>query len=134
MQASADASRSITVLPAPKDVDPHVLVWKGASVLGKMDGVADLWLTAADWVCALFEMYEPLLSIPRRTFWVCADFVSGASSCKQAIRGVICEIVFYVPLVAIIQERRNGCRKVRCIRVSSVSLDFIYHALREGVF
>ncbi|KZV74529.1 actin-like ATPase domain-containing protein [Peniophora sp. CONT] len=44
-----EATRSITVLPVPKDVDPHVLVWKGASVLGKMDGVADLWLTAADW-------------------------------------------------------------------------------------
>ncbi|VDB94262.1 unnamed protein product [Peniophora sp. CBMAI 1063] len=49
MQSYPDASRSITVLPAPKEVDPHVLVWKGASVLGKMDGVADLWLTAADW-------------------------------------------------------------------------------------
>ena len=50
MQAHPDMQRSITVLPVPKDVDPHVLVWKGASVLGKMDGVADLWLTAADWV------------------------------------------------------------------------------------
>ena len=45
-----DMSRAITVLPTPKEVDARDLVWKGASVLGKMDGVADLWLTATDWV------------------------------------------------------------------------------------
>ncbi|KAI0064006.1 actin-like ATPase domain-containing protein [Artomyces pyxidatus] len=39
----------VQIIPPPKDVDPRVLVWKGAAVLGKMDGVADLWLTAADW-------------------------------------------------------------------------------------
>ncbi|KII85873.1 hypothetical protein PLICRDRAFT_700670 [Plicaturopsis crispa FD-325 SS-3] len=39
----------VQILPPPKDVDPRVLVWKGAAVLGKMDGVADLWLTGADW-------------------------------------------------------------------------------------
>ncbi|EMD39130.1 hypothetical protein CERSUDRAFT_112814 [Gelatoporia subvermispora B] len=39
----------VQVVPAPKDVDPSILAWKGAAVLGKMDGVTDLWLTAADW-------------------------------------------------------------------------------------
>ncbi|OCH96264.1 actin-like ATPase domain-containing protein [Obba rivulosa] len=39
----------VQVVPAPKDVDPRVLAWKGAAVLGKMDGVADLWVTPADW-------------------------------------------------------------------------------------
>lgn len=41
----------VQIIPPPKDVDPRVLVWKGAAVLGKMDGVADLWVTAEDWVC-----------------------------------------------------------------------------------
>jgi actin-related protein 8 len=41
----------VQIIPAPKDVDPAILAWKGASVLGKMDGVADLWVTASDWVC-----------------------------------------------------------------------------------
>ncbi|KAI9060920.1 actin-like ATPase domain-containing protein [Trametes sanguinea] len=39
----------VQIIPPPKDVDPRILVWKGAAVLGKMDGVADLWITAADW-------------------------------------------------------------------------------------
>ncbi|KAA1469027.1 actin-like ATPase domain-containing protein [Dentipellis sp. KUC8613] len=39
----------VQIIPPPKDVDPRVLVWKGAAVLGKMDGVADLWVTPADW-------------------------------------------------------------------------------------
>ncbi|KDQ61367.1 hypothetical protein JAAARDRAFT_203897 [Jaapia argillacea MUCL 33604] len=39
----------VQIIPPPKDVDPRVLAWKGAAVLGKMDGVADLWLTPSDW-------------------------------------------------------------------------------------
>ena len=42
----------VQIIPPPKDVDPRVLAWKGAAVLGKMDGVADLWVTGADWVSA----------------------------------------------------------------------------------
>ena len=41
----------VQIIPAPKEVDPRMLSWKGAAVLGKMDAVADLWVTAADWVC-----------------------------------------------------------------------------------
>ena len=40
----------VQIIPPPKGVDPRVLVWKGAAVLGKMDGVSDLCLTAAEWV------------------------------------------------------------------------------------
>lgn len=40
----------VQIIPPPKGVDPRVLVWKGAAVLGKMDGVSDLWLTAMEWV------------------------------------------------------------------------------------
>ncbi|KIK95252.1 hypothetical protein PAXRUDRAFT_827189 [Paxillus rubicundulus Ve08.2h10] len=39
----------VQIIPPPKDVDPRVLAWKGAAVLGKMDSVADLWLTPTDW-------------------------------------------------------------------------------------
>ncbi|KAF9240697.1 hypothetical protein BU15DRAFT_87583 [Melanogaster broomeanus] len=39
----------VQIIPPPKDIDPKVLAWKGAAVLGKMDSVADLWLTPADW-------------------------------------------------------------------------------------
>ncbi|KAH9940809.1 actin-like ATPase domain-containing protein [Epithele typhae] len=39
----------VQIIPPPKDVDPRVLAWKGAAVLGKMEGVADLWVTGADW-------------------------------------------------------------------------------------
>ncbi|KAH8116481.1 actin-like ATPase domain-containing protein [Phellopilus nigrolimitatus] len=39
----------VQIIPPPKDVDPRMLIWKGAAVLGKMDAVSDLWLTAADW-------------------------------------------------------------------------------------
>ncbi|KAI0741338.1 actin-like ATPase domain-containing protein [Daedaleopsis nitida] len=39
----------VQIIPPPKDVDPRILAWKGAAVLGKMDGVADLWVTSADW-------------------------------------------------------------------------------------
>lgn len=39
----------VQIIPPPKDVDPRALAWKGGAVLGKMDGVADLWITADDW-------------------------------------------------------------------------------------
>ncbi|KZT27931.1 actin-like ATPase domain-containing protein [Neolentinus lepideus HHB14362 ss-1] len=39
----------VQIIPPPKDVDPQVLQWKGAAVLGKMEGVSDLWLTPKDW-------------------------------------------------------------------------------------
>ncbi|KAL5512963.1 ARP8 [Sanghuangporus vaninii] len=39
----------VQIIPPPKDIDPRMLSWKGAAVLGKMDGVSDLWVTGADW-------------------------------------------------------------------------------------
>jgi actin-related protein 8 len=48
----------VQIIPPPKDVDPRVLAWKGAAVLGKMDSVADLWLTPMDWVCAALHIDE----------------------------------------------------------------------------
>ncbi|KAJ6518873.1 hypothetical protein C8R45DRAFT_949593 [Mycena sanguinolenta] len=39
----------VQIIPPPKEVEPMVLAWKGAAVLGKMDGVSELWVTPADW-------------------------------------------------------------------------------------
>lgn len=44
----------VQVIPPPKDVDKRVLVWKGAGVLGRMEGVSELWVTGTDWVCFFF--------------------------------------------------------------------------------
>lgn len=41
----------VQIIPPPKEVDPRVLAWKGAAVLGKMDSVAELWVSPSDWVC-----------------------------------------------------------------------------------
>jgi hypothetical protein len=43
----------VQIIPPPKEVDPRVLAWKGAAVLGKMDSVSDLWVTKSDWVSQL---------------------------------------------------------------------------------
>lgn len=40
----------VQIIPPPKDVDKRVLTWKGASVLGRMEGVTEMWVTGADWV------------------------------------------------------------------------------------
>ncbi|KAG6891193.1 hypothetical protein C0995_008445 [Termitomyces sp. Mi166 len=46
----------VQIIPPPKEVDPVVLAWKGAAVLGKMDGVSDLWVTQSDWVAISFGL------------------------------------------------------------------------------
>jgi actin-related protein 8 len=54
----------VQIIPPPKDVDPKFLAWKGAAVLGKMDSVADLWLTPADWVrISVYNLFRPCLII-----------------------------------------------------------------------
>ena len=40
----------VQIRPPPKEVDPRVLAWKGAAVLGKMDSVSELWVSPSDWV------------------------------------------------------------------------------------
>lgn len=54
----------VQVIPPPKDVDKRVLTWKGASVLGRMEGVTDMWVTGADWVSGLALCYSTPLTIP----------------------------------------------------------------------
>jgi hypothetical protein len=65
----------VQIIPPPKEVDPSVLVWKGSAVLGKMEGVSELWVTKADWVCPFIgqsplpHTHSPSLS--QRTSWGC---------------------------------------------------------------
>ena len=62
----------VQIIPPPKDVDPRVLVWKGGAVLGKMDGVADLWVTPADWVSIdVARMSSGSLTLACRSYLVC---------------------------------------------------------------
>ncbi|KAI4518592.1 actin-like ATPase domain-containing protein [Schizophyllum commune Loenen D] len=44
-----DDTLRASVVQLGKDVDRTALVWKGAAVLGKMEGVSELWVTPADW-------------------------------------------------------------------------------------
>ena len=45
-----DDTLRASVVQLGNDVDRTALVWKGAAVLGKMEGVSELWVTPADWV------------------------------------------------------------------------------------
>lgn len=62
----------VQIIPPPKEVDPVVLAWKGAGVLGKMDGVSDLWVTQADWVGVFFFASAlTVINLDPRISWVC---------------------------------------------------------------
>ncbi|KAI8969925.1 hypothetical protein BDF20DRAFT_907521 [Mycotypha africana] len=39
----------VEVLPAPRELDPEVLVWKGASVMAKLDSAKDMWIGQKEW-------------------------------------------------------------------------------------
>lgn len=39
----------VEVLPAPRELDPEVLVWKGASVMSKLDTAKDMWIGSKEW-------------------------------------------------------------------------------------
>ena len=59
----------VQIIPPPKEVDPRVLAWKGAAVLGKMDSVSDLWMTKADWVSRIGHTLLCLICFSR-ILWV----------------------------------------------------------------
>ena len=48
----------VQIIPPPKEVDPRVLTWKGAAVLGKMDSVSELWVTPSDWVSPKYRRFH----------------------------------------------------------------------------
>ncbi|KAI8099459.1 uncharacterized protein BX664DRAFT_253659 [Halteromyces radiatus] len=41
---------NVEVLPAPRELDPQILVWKGASVLCKLDIAKDMWIGESEWL------------------------------------------------------------------------------------
>ncbi|AQZ16677.1 ARP8 (YOR141C) [Zygosaccharomyces parabailii] len=48
-QGNGDHTLPVSVLPPPRDMDPAMLVWKGASVLAQIKLVEELYLTGTDW-------------------------------------------------------------------------------------
>lgn len=49
LAARVPALSTTTIVPAPRDIDPRILAWKGISVLCKLDSVSDLWIRREDW-------------------------------------------------------------------------------------
>ncbi|PVG04564.1 actin-like ATPase domain-containing protein [Serendipita vermifera] len=39
----------ITVVQNPKELDPRVIIWKGASILARLDTSSEFWVSAKDW-------------------------------------------------------------------------------------
>ena len=39
----------VEVVPAPRELDPEVLVWKGATVMAKLDSAKDMWIGPKEW-------------------------------------------------------------------------------------
>ncbi|KAJ1559223.1 actin-like protein arp8, partial [Nowakowskiella sp. JEL0078] len=48
--AEATPMVSVQVLSSPRDLDPHMLVWKGASVLVRLESVSYLWVGRSEWI------------------------------------------------------------------------------------
>lgn len=50
LQTSAPKfSKEVLVSPPPREIDPQVLVWKGASIFGKLQGTNDTWISQLEW-------------------------------------------------------------------------------------
>ncbi|CAO3613472.1 unnamed protein product [Cunninghamella echinulata] len=47
--ARSSMIENVEVLPAPRELDPQLLVWKGASVLCKLDVAKDMWVGETEW-------------------------------------------------------------------------------------
>jgi len=41
--------KEVIVAPPPREIDPQVLVWKGASIFGKLQGTNDTWISGVEW-------------------------------------------------------------------------------------
>ncbi|KAG0173952.1 actin-like protein arp8 [Apophysomyces sp. BC1034] len=47
--AQSASIERVEILPAPRELDPRLLVWKGASVLSKLDTAKDMWIGEEEW-------------------------------------------------------------------------------------
>ncbi|KAG9103247.1 actin-like protein arp8 [Ceratobasidium sp. 370] len=64
----------VQVVPAPKDIDPRVLSWKGAAVLAKLEALNDMWISGGDWdMLGMRALRERTLFIARTDFHSAAN-------------------------------------------------------------
>ena len=42
-------SGHFAIVPAPREIDPRELAWKGISTLSKLDVANELWIRREDW-------------------------------------------------------------------------------------
>ena len=47
--AQRAAIERVEVLPAPRELDPRLLMWKGASVLSKLETAKEMWIGEQEW-------------------------------------------------------------------------------------
>lgn len=49
MNSRFPSIQSIQVIPAPREIDPSWLVWKGISVFARLETAADFWVGREEW-------------------------------------------------------------------------------------
>ncbi|KAF9946964.1 actin-like protein arp8, partial [Mortierella alpina] len=49
LPATLTTVEKVEVLPSPREMDPRLLVWKGGSVLGKLESSKELWIKPLEW-------------------------------------------------------------------------------------
>ncbi|KAF9191928.1 actin-like protein arp8 [Haplosporangium sp. Z 767] len=49
LPATLTTVEKVEVLPSPRDMDPRLLVWKGGSVVGKLEAAKELWIKSLEW-------------------------------------------------------------------------------------
>ena len=49
LPATLTTVEKVEVLPSPREMDPRLLAWKGASVLGKLETANELWIKPLEW-------------------------------------------------------------------------------------
>jgi actin-related protein 8 len=47
--ARKNGVEKVEILPAPRELDPRLLVWKGAYVLSKLESTSDMWIGENEW-------------------------------------------------------------------------------------
>jgi len=49
LEAVNNPLNPVEVLPSPREIDPSILTWKGASVFSRLKLIEELWITEKDW-------------------------------------------------------------------------------------
>ena len=133
----------VQIIPPPKEVDPRVLAWKGAAVLGKMDSVAELWVSPSDWVCNIFffeifadfSLPTPLIGYVRHA---CSQGkmllpVNIAPLTRDAVRvGWLANKVMHGHIIILLQQDvKLNSSKIQVQRAGTLSAQHRGHYWRE---